>query len=168
MRFSTLAFLLAAVLTVSALDRPSDPQCVYKGGTTGTAACAFTCSGGTFLSGLCPSFPSTAIKCCVQPTLGACIDKCKKTGASANPPKSCTGGIQRVLGKNTCVCTCSKSAPQMCGKIRSVNAPYNVVAKYICVWPSPGGVCHADGSCKTSISKTATTQSCGPCAGADL
>ena len=161
MQFSTLALLLAAVLTVSAWT--SDPQCVAKGGTCEMSDS--TCTDGQFLSGLCPSLSSirgmggSTVKCCVK--TAACNDQCWQTGRSKSPKQVCKGSFQSVAGKTACVCTCAKSGPQMCGSSSSLGSIG--VTKSPCVVPSPGGVCDANGKCQTSATNTALSKTCVPC-----
>ena len=82
------------------------------------------------------------------PTPAACNAECAQRAG-------CTGTVQSVVGKPTCVCTCPTTTPQMCGR--------SSAGKYKCVQPSPGGVCDANGKCKTSTSKTAPSKTCAPC-----
>ena len=92
---------------------------------------------------------------------------CKTTPATPTPPAislqacqascaskpGCTGSLQSVGGKSTCVCTCPTATPQMCG--------VSTTGKYPCVVPK--GVCDKTGKCKTSYSSWATAKTCAPC-----
>ena len=108
-------------------------------------------SPSSYVSGKCPSFTGT-IMCCV-PNVPTQKQQCDAQCAKVGP--ACTGAMQSVVGKSTCVCSCPTAKPQMCGS--------STTGKYPCV----GGVCYspADGKdmCKTSTLKTAVPKTCVPC-----